>query len=233
MKQNKLNTNQEPKVSRDYDLLEKEAARIITGKAQYQDIEVSVEPDPEMMEMLYLKANSLMNYGEDIDHDLFVKYIRTLFKFRVDVVNQRKIPQFARHVARVPSLIGLILAQIGPVTDDSYGVNLKPVCKIEDTLSENEMALISNILSKLDDKGFRSVQGVPKHYAGELGFMSTALNKDVIESYRHGTAPGMALLSCVARNQMLNVTLNMATQYGPYQEYISALRTVIFGGGNR
>lgn len=220
-------------MSAEFQHLNDAASRILTGKSEYQDIKVKVEPDPELVNMLYLKANALMPYGRDIDSEHFTRYIRTLFKYRVDIVNQKKVPQFAKHNCYVPSLIGLILAQIGPVQDHSYGVNLTPVCDVEDVLTESEMSLISNTLMQIDDKGFRCIQGIPRHYEGELGFMSTALNKDVVESYRDGTAPGIALLSCVARNQMLNVTLSMATQYGMYHEYISALRTVIFGGGQK
>lgn len=227
--------------------LNKAASEIITGKRKYEVVKVRVEPDPQMIEMLCLRLNTLLPQSCEVSLEDFTRYMRTLFKYRVDVVSQQRIPQLARHVLYVPALIGLILAQIGPVQDHSFGVDLQPICEIGNTrlievngekvevpdlMTENEMLVISNTLAKVNDKGFRCIQGIPTHYNGELGFMSTALNNDVIESYRHGTAPGMALLSCVARNQMLNVTLSMATQYGMYHEYVGALKAVVFGGGN-
>jgi len=214
--------------------LNQSASTIYSGKRDFEKIEVGMEPDDTMMEMLYMKVSSLFPSDKDLfSQDEFKSYIRTLYQYRIDLVNSKRIAIAAKKVYAVPSLIGLILAQIGPVTDYSFGVHLVPKSQVKDTLKEEEMLRISVALTKLADNGFRIIKGIPTHYEGELGFMSTALHNEIVKSYRDGTAPGIALLSAVSRNQLLNVTLQMATEYGMYQEYIDALRTVIFGSGDK
>lgn len=211
------------------------ASKIISSQTLDETIQVQITPDENMMDIYYQKISSYYNDGEvPFTISEWRQYLLIAFQARIDICHQKKVDKFIRLVMRIPSFIQVHLAQIGFVSDYAFGVQLIP--KIEKK-AEVDLALVmrvTGVLTKLADD-FPTVKGLPSNFEGDLGFMSMALVNDQVVSYREGTMPGIALAAAVCRNNLLGITLQMSTQYGALNDYLDALRRIVFetGGGSR
>lgn len=126
-----------------------------------------------------------------VDAESIRKYLSTLsFMRRARVAGLRnQVTQayrgFSRSVA-CPVLWYQVLIGIGKAIDRDYSIEFIPdtsICE-SDLLAPEEMRMISDIMFRLQNNGFKVVAGIPLQEEGELDFMAMAHVGDTVMSYR-------------------------------------------------
>lgn len=198
-----------------------------------QTVDVTVQPNLKIVQNLYdamnLKVtNKCVELGFELEE--FIAYIWTIFTWRVDFVNGgKKVPVMSKYV-RVPALINLTLAQVGPCYDADFGLIFKPIlAKCEIKLGDEAlMSKVSARLQSIADYGFSFAAGIPRNPEGDIGTMSFNSLDDAIRNYVPDKHPSKAMLATVAMLASLTSTVTYRIEYGTLQEFEFLVRELIY-----
>lgn len=216
--------------------MEKKIADLMNNRGHVpvdtKEVCVKVQPNTTIVKNLYDAMNlKLSTKGAELQfsYEDFETYIFTLFIWRVNLVNGgKRNPVIAKYV-RVPALINLTLAQIGPAYDKDFGLLFKPEVDCDHKVGNDTlMERISSNLQSLADFGFSLAAGIPRNPEGDLGTMSFNLLEDMVRCYVPSSHPSKALLATVAMLATLTDTVTYRIEYGTRSEFEFLVRELIY-----
>lgn len=160
--------------------------------------------------------------NDDFPFDLatFKKYCNTLLVSRIAWVLGKTNLLIVRPEdgTTCPALLSQVLMNIGLVSDDSIGIQLKPAFSDTDAkvkagcLSETKMQEISYYLRRIEN--YVGAQGYLKDKSGSWEFMTMQLVDNQIRAPRNAAHPAYSLLAAVTGNKTLVSALSPRVKYG-------------------
>jgi len=175
----------------------------------------------------------------DVDVEGIRKYLSTLSfmrRVRVAGLNDRVTQAyrgFTRSVA-CPVLWYQVLLGIGKAIDRDYSIEFIPGTSISesDLLAPEEMQMISDVMFRLQNNGFKVVAGIPLQEEGELDFMAMAHVGETVLSYRK-SHPVYGFLASFFASQEVSQALGalVRIKYGYDSDYRLMLSRVVASVG--
>jgi hypothetical protein len=127
----------------------------------------------------------------DLEPEDISKYLKTLVWMRVKRVNGGFEDKFKAYrplerVLAVPVLAYQALIAIGEAWDRDFSIKFIPTYSISETdlLAPDDMAAISDVLSRMERSGVKVVYGTPREEKGELDFMALCHVEGEVLGYR-------------------------------------------------
>lgn len=174
-----------------------------------------------------------------VDVEGIRKYLSTLSfmrRARVAGLNDRVTQAyrgFTRSVA-CPVLWYQVLLGIGKAIDRDYSIEFIPDTSISesDLLAPEEMQMISDVMFRLQNNGFKVVAGIPTQEEGELDFMAMAHVGETVLSYRK-SHPVYGFLASFFASQEVSQALGalVRIKYGYDSDYRVMLSRVVASVG--
>lgn len=175
----------------------------------------------------------------NLDVEDIRKYLCTLSwmrRTRVAGINDR-VTQLYRHFHRsiaVPVFWYQVLIGIGKAIDRDYSIEFIPgtSTRESDLLAPEEMQMISDVMFRLQNNGFKVVAGIPKDENGELDFMAMCHVEETVLSYRK-THPVYGFLAAFFSSQEVSKALGtlVRIKYGYDADYRVVLSKVVASTG--
>lgn len=192
----------------------------------------------DLSEALILEIDRLLKMRgsferEPLTKDMLTKYLTTLVWLRVCWCNGSMRVEYRqiRKTLQVPSLMYVLLLQIGEAIDPEHGIRFKPHMEIDSDalLSASEMRFISDKLFLLESLGLKVEAGIPPDQTGELGFMALTHIEGVVTSYRMDH-PVNGFLAGMLRMKKLEEVIGMERiRYGYMESYRQYLKELVVG----
>lgn len=162
----------------------------------------------------------------DLEVEDIHKYLCTLTWMRCERVNGpspsfKDYKKLEKRLA-VPVMAYQLLIAIGICTDRDFSLQFKPVYSIDekDLLAPEEMAAISDIMTRLEANGMKVVYGTPREIEGELDFMALCHVEDTVVGYKQ-SHPVYGFLASFFEQKKLNEVTGMMCRviYGYDSDY--------------
>lgn len=162
----------------------------------------------------------------DLDVDDIHKYLCTLVWMRCEHVNEpskafNPYKSLQRTVA-VPVMAYQLLVSIGQCVDRDFSIEFRPAYSIseKDLLAPDQMAALSDVMSRLESNGMKVVYGMPREITGELDFMALCHVEETVVGYRK-SHPVYGFLASFFEQKKLNEVTGMMCRviYGYDSDY--------------
>ena len=140
-------------------------------------------------------------------------FLRVLEATRTDSAVFHQYRVVNKHFA-VPVLLYHLLIPIGVVRDPEFSITFIPEASIagDDLLAPEEMMRVSDVFTRLENRGFKVVYGIPRGEEGELDFMAMTHVEQAILSYRSKSHPVYAFYASFFRQKEFNEVTGMMSR---------------------
>lgn len=170
----------------------------------------------------------------DLDADDIRKYLCSLVWMRCERVNypSKAFDAYKKleKVVAVPVMAYQLLVSIGLCTDRDFSINFRPAYSISETdlLAPDQVAAISDILTRLESNGMKVVYGIPRDASGELDFMALCHVEETVVGYRQSHPVYGFLASFFEQKKLNEITGLMCRVIYGYDTDYQAQITQIF-----
>lgn len=171
----------------------------------------------EAFRINYDKANMVNLTEQEMDD-----YLGYLLTKRIEVINGTCSDFRNLKLLFIPAFFQYVLTLIGVCEDRQIGLKFVPVLDEKSTLTFNEAVAISEKIASFEDELQLVQDAMPRDYAGDLNFMSTALIGEYVASCRKLEHPMVTY--CTA---FMNMKLLEEATYGVLYRRLYGDKTVI------
>jgi len=196
---------------------------IIGRPLKLESLQAKVDLKSEVLVEYARELTTSLNLASDVSggslhftEEEMLQYCRTLVVFRVNTVNHDNPKIHWKDRVCVPSFLSLVLNSIGKVSDDTLGLEIKPVVEPEkgDIMSKDDALAFSRRLYAMKTLGFSCADALPRSHEGSWEFMTMVAVDDQIMHHSSDSHPVYAMLSSVVQLKGLLSVMNPRITYG-------------------